>query len=293
MAENYFDAPTAPERIVVVGGHGFIGSAIVSAARGRDFNVQPLGRSEVDLLSPDAGVSLRDQLRPKDTVVFISARAPCKDYSEFEQNILMAKNALDGLVGLPLFQFLYISSDAVYTDSTSPLKETSAAAPDSLHGQMHIAREAMFSKTLVDIPFSILRPTLVFGGRDPHNGYGPNQFRRKAQTGEKISIFGNGEELRDHVFVEDVAELAMRMIEHRTTGTLNAATGRVVSFLELAEKTVEISGEKIEIERRPRMGPMPHDGYRAFDASEVARLYPQFKFVELELGLEKSYKDSS
>lgn len=292
MAKNYFGAPTAPERIVVVGGHGFIGSAIVSAARGREFNVQPLGRSEVDLLSPDAGTSLRDQLRPKDTVVFISARAPCKDYSEFEQNILMVKNALDGLVGLPLFQFLYISSDAVYTDSKSPLKETSVAAPDSLHGQMHIAREAMFSKTLVDIPISILRPTLVFGGLDPHNGYGPNQFRRKAQAGEMISIFGNGEELRDHVFVEDVAELAMRMIEHRTTGILNAATGRVVSFLELAEKTVEISGEKIEIEHRTRMGPMPHDGYRAFDASEVARLYPQFKFVELELGLETSYKDS-
>jgi nucleoside-diphosphate-sugar epimerase len=37
---------------------------------------------------------------------------------------------------------------------------------------------------------------------DPHNGYGPNRFRRLAAGGEEIVLFGEGEERRDHVQVE-------------------------------------------------------------------------------------------
>ena len=59
----------------------------------------------------------------------------------FEANIRMAKNALDGLVGQPLAQLLYISSDAVYSDFDGALTEASATAPDNLHGQMYVSRE--------------------------------------------------------------------------------------------------------------------------------------------------------
>ena len=46
---------------------------------------------------------------------------------------------------------------------------------------------------------AILRPTLIYGAGDPHNGYGPNRFRRLAATGKPIILFGEGEERRDHV----------------------------------------------------------------------------------------------
>jgi UDP-glucose 4-epimerase len=215
--------------------------------------------------------------------------APCKDYKLFEQNILMAKNALDGLSYLPLAQFLYISSDAVYSDSVTPLSESSATAPNNLHGQMHVARETMFQETLGDIPFAVLRPTLIYGANDPHNGYGPNRFRRSVLNGSPIPLFGNGEERRDHISVLDVAELAIRMTEHRTKGVLNAATGRVASFLELAEMTIGFSGRDIGIQHLPRSGPLPHDGYRPFDPSEVIRLFPDFEFTDLEAGLRAAF----
>ncbi len=291
MAENLNSAATTPERVVVIGAGGFVGSAIVAAAEGHGFSVQPLGRTDIDLLADDAGERLCGVLRPSDAVVFVSARAPCKDYTMFEQNILMAKNALDGLRGQPLAQLLYISSDAVYQDSVTPLTESSVTAPDNLHGQMHVARETMFRATLADVPFAALRPTLIYGAGDPHNGYGPNRFRRLVLAGETIHLFGNGEERRDHVSVRDVAELAARMLEYRTTGVLNAVTGRVASFLDLAEMTIGFSNAAIEIERLPRAGPMPHDGFRPFDPSEVARLFPDFEFTDLEAGLRTAFDD--
>ena len=211
----------------------------------------------------------------------------------FEQNIVMAKHALDFLTQSPPSYLLYVSSDAVYSDSPDPLTESSAAAPDSLHGQMHVARELMFGASLENTPFGALRPTLIYGAADPHNGYGPNRFRRLVQEGKPISLFGNGEERRDHVSVRDVAELALRMIEHRTVGALNATTGRVASFRDLAEMTIGFSENDIEIENLPRSGPMPHNGYRPFDNAEVARLFPDFEFTDLEVGLRTAYEESA
>src|SRR3546814_7607425 len=94
---------------------------------------------------------------------------------------------------------------------------------------MHLAREQSLEQ-MVEGPWGTLRPTLIYGARDPHNGYGPNRFLRQARSGEDILLFGDGEERRDHVAVEDVAELAVRMLSRRSSGALNAATGEVASF---------------------------------------------------------------
>lgn len=290
MAEHLNDAVTAPWRVVVIGAGGFVGAAIAAAAAARGFEVLRLGRGDADLLEDGSDDALAAHLKPGDSVVFVSALAPCKDHAMFDGNIRMARHAIDALAGADPAYVLYVSSDAVYSDSPDPLTEASVTAPDNLHGQMHVARELMFSASLADVPFAALRPTLIYGAADPHNGYGPNRFRRLVQAGEKIPLFGNGEERRDHVCIDDVAELAVRMLERRTTGALNAATGRVASFLELAEMTIGFGDTNIGIGRLPRSGPMPHNGYRPFDPAEVHRLFPDFEFTDLEAGLRTAFE---
>src|SRR4029078_2277203 len=118
-----------------------------------------------------------------------------------------------------------ISSDAVYADSPDPLTEESATAPTSLHGVMHLARELAIQD--VRAPFVTRRPSLLYGVADPHNGYGPNRFRRLANEGKEILLFGEGEERREHVQMHEFAQLTPRVIERRSTGSLNIATGKV------------------------------------------------------------------
>ena len=60
---------------------------------------------------------------------------------------------------------------------------------------------------LLKVKFCIVRPTLVYGPNDPHNGYGPNQFIRLAQSNKNITLFGKGEERRDHIHIKDVGKV--------------------------------------------------------------------------------------
>ena len=264
-------------RVVVIGAGGFIGGAIAGVLEKRGVSVLRLARAEVDLLAPDAAGKLAAYLRDGDSVVAASARAPVKTPAMLADNLAMVAAQVEALGRRRLAHLLNISSDAVYADGPLPLSETSPTAPGSLHGAMHLARELAFAT--LPCPLAHLRPTLVYGSNDPHNGYGPNRFRRLAAKGEPITLFGEGEERRDHVLVNDVAELAARMVTSRFEGVLNAATGSVWSFRQIAEMT------GAPVQGSPRVGAMPHGGYRPFDPAASLAAFPDFRYTPLPEGL--------
>jgi UDP-glucose 4-epimerase len=280
-------SPELPARTVVIGAGGFVGGAIAKRVAELGGDVVALSRAQVDLLAPDAAQRLASLLRAGDAVVAAAAKAPCKDMSMMVDNMIMAKAMIDGIGKVAVSHVVNISSDAVYADEPLPLSESSPTAPTSMHGAMHLAREIAFAAE-VKAPVAMLRPTLIYGPADPHNGYGPNRFRRLAQANEEIALFGEGEERRDHVFIGDVADIAVRILMHRSQGVLNVATGAVHSFRSIAEKVVAIARNKVRISGRPRQGPMPHNGFRPFDPSAAKSAFPDFAFTPLELGLAKS-----
>ena len=104
-------------------------------------------------------------------------------------------------------------------------------------------------------------------------------FRRLAAAGREIQLFGEGEERRDHVWVEDVAELAVRVLLHRSQGSLNAATGTVISFRETAEAVASHFPAAPKIRFMPRQGPMPHNGYRPFNPAATRMAFPDFNYT--------------
>ncbi|UTW51645.1 NAD-dependent epimerase/dehydratase family protein [bacterium SCSIO 12827] len=276
--------PSQPTRVVVLGAGGFVGRTAADAFATDGTPVLGLGRNDVDLIADRADTVLAEQLRDTDTLIVISAEAPCKDGAMLERNIRMMRSVTGALTQVQPAHVVYVSSDAVYADSAAPLTEASCAEPGSLHGVMHLARELML-KEATKGPLAILRPTLIYGAADPHNGYGPNRFRRLAAAGEDILLFGEGEERRDHVDVRDVAELIRLIAAHRSSGVLNAVTGTVTSFREIAELVVALSETEVGIKGSPRQGPMPHNGYRAFDPSDTLAAFPEFRYTPLADGL--------
>ena len=285
MLQHTHPTTTSPARAVVIGSGGFIGGAVALRVREAGMAVEGLGRRDVDLLDDKAAAQLAARLRGDDAVVVVSAIAPCKTPAMMVDNIRMMGAVCEALSTRPVSHIVYISSDAVYADGPLPLTEASPAAPTSLHGAMHLAREQMLSATAGETPFAILRPTLVYGAGDPHNGYGPNRFRRLANRGERIVLFGAGEERRDHVLVDDIAEIVLRVLQHRSSGILNIATGTVASFRALAEQVISLTPQQVAIEPTPRNGPMPHGGYRPFDPAATAKAFPDFRYTPLAEGL--------
>ena len=110
-----------------------------------------------------------------------------------------------------------------------------------------------------------------------------------AKKKEGILLFGEGEERRDHVWIQDVSDLICRVLSHRSTGILNIATGTVVSFQEIAEQVTQITPNSSQIKSSPRSGPMPHNGYRAFDPAVTHHLFNDFTYTNLKDGLRKVY----
>ncbi|MGO8920580.1 MAG: NAD-dependent epimerase/dehydratase family protein [Stellaceae bacterium] len=284
MLQHLNSAPLPPKRVVVLGAYGFVGNAIAARLEKDGVSVLRLGRGDVDLLAADAAGRLAAHLREGDVLVAVAALAPCKNAAMLRDNVIMAAAIVAAAGAVPLAQVINVSSDAVYADSDVPLTEASTMAPQSLHGVMHLARELMFASE-VTAPLAMVRPSLIYGAGDPHNGYGPNRFRRLANKGEPIILFGNGEERRDHVLIDDVAELAVRVIYRRSTGALNIATGVVASFWAIAETVLQLAGKTVPVKQVPRVGPMPHGGYRPFDVTACRLAFPDFTFVPLNEGL--------
>jgi UDP-glucose 4-epimerase len=289
MLEHQTHPPQRPARAVVVGAGGFVGGAIAQQLQNDNVPVLGLTRRDVDLLQEGAAKKLAALLRADDAVVFVSAIAPARNAAALMQNLVMAEQLIAALATRPVAHLVYISSDAVYADAANPVTERSCRQPSTMHGMMHAARELML-KTEAKAPLAILRPSLLYGARDPHNGYGPNRFRRLAAKGESITLFGEGEEKRDHVFVDDVARLTSLVLAHRSRGELNIATGQSASFREAAELAVRLSGKSVEIRGTPRQNPITH---RHFDITECLKAFRQFRYTPLREGLERAVRESA
>ena len=133
-------------------------------------------------------------------------------------------------------------------------------------------------KSSINTPISILRPTLIYGIDDPHNGYGPNSFFRKAIKNEDIILFGEGEELRDHIHISDVARYIVQTTLELKHGIFNLATGNVISFYEIAEDIIKLTKSRSKIIMTQRTGKMPHNGYRPISNLKIRKLFPNYKF---------------
>ncbi|MDE1145075.1 MAG: NAD(P)-dependent oxidoreductase [Azospirillaceae bacterium] len=280
--------PVHLDRVVILGGGGFVGRLLTQRLREQGVPVLAPGRQELDLAAPDAGRLLADRLQPRDSLVLLAALTPDKGRGvpPFMANLRMGAAVASALETVPSAHLVYVSSDAVYPFADSPVDEATAAEPGDLYAAMHLSRELMLKP--LDTPLAILRPTLIYGAADTHNSYGPNRLRRVARADGRITLFGDGEERRDHILVDDVVELILRTLAARSTGLLNLATGQSVSYHDLANRVAACFTRPVDIICTPRKTPATH---RHFDISALRRAFPDFRFTPLDQGLAKVHAD--
>ena len=112
MLEHLNASALKPTRVVILGAHGFVGGAAERLLRARGVPVLALGRAELNLLSSDAPAALARALRPDDSLLVISARAPVKDIAMLVENVRMMENICRTLAAAAPQHVIYISSDS-------------------------------------------------------------------------------------------------------------------------------------------------------------------------------------
>jgi len=277
---------SAPDRVVILGKNGFVPSALTLTFEALGWPLLVLGSDSLDLTQPASAESLAKAIRPNDAVVMASALTPekGKDITTLIRNLQMAQTVAAALVAKPWAHLVYYSSDSVYGWDTSTISESTAPSPDNLYGVMHLARELALREAAkkADVPFCILRPCAIYGTGDTHNAYGPNRFVRTAFSNGRIELFGSGEDTRDHVYIADVVAITQQVLELRTSGLLNLASGNAVAFEKVAGIVQGLMPRKIAIVPVARVAPATH---RAFSTAARATSFPEFSPTPLSDGL--------
>ena len=279
--------PINPHRVVIYGSNGFAGQALKHLLISQNINHLCLSRKDFNFTDLNAGERLASILRAEDTLVIVAAITPDKsrDVDSFFSNIVMIKHVCEALERVTPSHVVYFSSDAVYSSLDETVYDHTLCSPEGLYGIMHYARESMI-KSATQAPVAILRPTLIYGALDTHNSYGPNRLRRMAAVDKAISLFGQGEEMRDHIYIEDVVKLALLSMQYKSVGTIYLATGKSISYLELAQKVASNFEYPIPIYSMQRSNSIFH---RHYDISALHNAFPDFVFTSLDKGLAEAH----
>jgi len=171
-----------------------------------------------------------------------------------ETNILPSVRLLEACLKKGVKKLVYLSSIAVYGEpKKSPISESLEPIPVSPYGVSKIAIEeyVKYYGRVHGLDYVIVRPSATYGERQKISKESGvvTSFVNSALKGEKISIYGDGNAVRDLTHAEDIAKGCIEAGFKKTKSRLfNLGTGKGVKLNELAEIVKKAVGKNIEVE---------------------------------------------
>jgi len=299
------------EKVLITGGAGFIGSHTADLLMQKGIAVRVL-----DNLSSGFRNNLPQQhellefvegdIRDKETVnrcmqgishclhlaAQVSVVASLED-PEFsaQQNIVGFVNVIEAVKNHAVKRLVYASSAAIYGNPVViPLPENVEKTQLSPYGVEKQVNEqyAELYRYLYQVSSLGQRFFNVFGPRqDPKSPYAGviALFVDRISEGKPLTIFGNGEQTRDFIYVGDVARANVAALEKTADGACNIATGEKTSLLDLVQVLSEITGKQSELSfDQPREGDIVHSLAVTEKMNKELGISAQ---TSLKLGLEK------
>jgi UDP-glucose 4-epimerase len=281
-------------RALVTGGAGFIGSHLVEELLRMGASVRVLDnfssgkRENLEAFHGDLEIlegDLRDEEAVKAAIrdvelvfhlaAFISVPQSMVDPEEcFTVNVAGTIKLLEAARRAGVHKIVLSSSTAVYGNpDTFPTGEEAPQRPLSpyaLSKQVNELYARLYTQTF-NLPVTALRYFNVYGPRQrPDSDYAAaiSIFTRRLVNGEPITIFGDGKQSRDFIFVKDVVRANLRASESDSAGEVfNVCTGCETSLLDLLETLSEVFHRQPEVRFE---APRPGDIYRSKGDPEKA-----------------------
>ena len=297
-------------RVLVTGGAGFIGSHVADAclaagyevlviddlSSGKRENVPATVRLEAcDIRSPRAAALVRD-FRPQAIVhhaaqmsVTRSVAAPAFDA---DVNVLGLINLVEAGRKVGLARVVFASSGGTVYGETDryPIPETAPTHPVCPYGVSKLSGEhyLFYYQRVFGLSYAALRYANVYGPRqDPHGEAGVIAiFSKKLLAQEDVTIFGDGDQTRDYVFVGDVVRANLAAVAGDFCGSVNIGTGRETNVNELyAVIKRHAGGPGKAVHAAPRDGELRRS---VLDVAMAARVLGWKSTVTLADGLAKT-----
>ncbi len=278
-------------RVVLFGHTGFIGSSLrVRLEKEYPGELQCFSTEQVDLTDREEVQRLWRLFDMHTVVILCSAikRQGGDDIESLDKNLQMTMNLCHVIRDHPIKRMIYLSSTAVYGEDVQHdiISEETPESPTSFYGIAKYTCEQILMKVfgvLESSSLAIVRPPAVYGPGESELTYGPSMFGHAIANEEDVTLWGDGSELREFLYIDDLVELLVRLSFHQFEGVLNTVSGRSVSFLEMLRKLEQVSGMKVCVSERPRSKAKVDN---VFDSGRLKSLFPDFQFTDIVIGLE-------
>src|SRR3990167_9929955 len=255
-------------KVLVTGGAGFIGSHIVDQlveegykviiaddlSKGKLENVNARADFEKIDITSEKFKNLVKKFKPDvifhfaaQSSVTKSIKSPKKDIAI---NLLATQGLLDTAKEVKVNKVIFASSAAVYARSTNlPIAEENPKEPVSLYGVSKLCSEYLLRNyhKIDNLSCASLRFANVYGPRQDMSAEGGVVaiFIDKILKNDQATIFGDGTQTRDFIYVSDVVKACLLSLRNDVLGEFNISTAKETSILSLYKKLIELSNVKV------------------------------------------------
>jgi UDP-glucose 4-epimerase len=290
--------PAGTGRVVITGGTGFVGRAVVAAfaRRGNPVTVvdrtphpDPAVHSIIGDLTDPAVIAEALAERDIAGVVHLAAvtsvlRSIQHPTAVYQANVTTTQQLLEGCRQAGVERFLMASTNAVVGDvGYATMDEAVPLRPLTPYGATKAASEMLLCgyAGAYGMAAGALRFTNIYGPGMQHKDSVIPRMMRAALSGQRVQIYGDGLQRRDFVHVSDAVQGLLAAWQRRLTGPVIIGSGCSVSVLELLDLVRAVTGAELEAEHVPaKRGEMPAVIVAISRARELLGYRPSVSLVD-------------
>jgi nucleoside-diphosphate-sugar epimerase len=254
-------------KVLVTGGNGFLGTALVrELSRHHDVTVITREIKEEDKnnkarycvgdLVDISSIGIEDDF---DAIIHSAALVPKNANEDIASHMVQVN--IQGTINL-LEKFtrsskiIFISTLETYGQSHNEINVNSAQNPESFYGASKVAAEKFSSVYSLknNKKLTILRISNIYGPGDEIDRAIPN-FVKAAIKNKPLSIYGDGSELRDFIYLDDAVNGIISALNSQEVGIFNLCQGKSVTIMQTASLILEISKSQSKLIIKPRKKP--------------------------------------
>lgn len=244
-------------------------------------------------------MAVENAFRDIETVYFLASETiPATSWGDPVQevtgNLLPFVLFLETVSKIGVKKVVFVSSGGtVYGPTRVAAKETDATSPFSPYGIMKLTMEHFLHYFFVrtGLQYDIYRVSNVYGnGQDTSKGLGIiNTFLEQIAAHKKIEIFGDGHNVRNYVYIDDLAKiLSLSLLPGaEACNVVNCASNDTLSINDLVAIIQRVVGEEFAVNRTPTRS--SDNSIIMLDNTKLMSQHPGLTFTPLEEGIRRTY----
>lgn len=295
--------------VAIIGSNGFIGSHLTTfLLQKNNLTLHLFGRSKESVFSGSLNYKQIDLLNSTqneeyfkniDVIYYlVSETIPANSWAnplvDVEKNLIPFLTFVDCIARNNVKKIVYLSSaGTVYGTTNKKVDENFNKNPFSPYGITKLAIEnfLLYYKTKHNINYDIFRISNVYGeGQDTSKGLGLiNTFLEKIISDQKIKIFGDGNNLRNYIYVKDVAELLGLSLNTNLNSSeiYNLSSNDTLTINQIVDLIKNTVAETFEVEY---VNKRESDNTAIdLDNSKLIKAVSDFKFTPIKKGISETY----